>query len=221
MKAYQVKDAWEEETVIVFAKGGAEARRKGAKQLGIDFEEVSSCTRTPSFDKYAGQGGIPAEAYINAGWWLECSGCYAKIDDDFCTPPSDAENAAGYAAEHGRPWSPPVFAGPDVWCCQDCKTDYERRRRAEKRARDALPRYLRRYFPGTVFVSGSASEFRKGDRNAFVHFSFPGSKWTADLTVRACQSSVRNGRDKGRLMVSQQDVDAWQAFRGLPKEAAA
>ena len=40
--AYSVTDAEEDSAVVVFAKLGAVARRRGADQLGIVFEGVSS-----------------------------------------------------------------------------------------------------------------------------------------------------------------------------------
>jgi len=217
IKAYQVDGYDDSGSVIVFAKHSVIARRKGANELGIDFESVDSCSRRPGWDKYAEQGWVPVEDLVNSGWWFECTGCYARVTDESLAAPRNDDEAADFEEEYGRPWAMPVFTGRDVWCCQGCMDDWNHKRWLEKRAIAALPRYLRRKFPGAILVTGHASYWRKSDRNAYIHFSFPGSKGTADLTVRACESDVRNGREKGRVMVPRQDLKAWYEWRGTPE----
>lgn len=53
LKAYQAREPYEGNCVVVFATNGAAARRKGASELEISFEDVESCNRMPSFDSYA------------------------------------------------------------------------------------------------------------------------------------------------------------------------
>jgi hypothetical protein len=57
IKAYQVHDGidgW----AVVFATNGAAARRLGAQEIGVEFEEIESCNRKPHFDRYA-PGPVP------------------------------------------------------------------------------------------------------------------------------------------------------------------
>lgn len=43
-RAYVVYDG-DEQTVVIFATNGAAARRQGANEMVVDFEEVASCKR--------------------------------------------------------------------------------------------------------------------------------------------------------------------------------
>jgi hypothetical protein len=81
LKAYEVREADEGRCVVVFATNGATARREGASELNMEFEDVDSCTRAPEFDQYA-PGPVPLHATLENGWWHTCMGCQCTFDID-------------------------------------------------------------------------------------------------------------------------------------------
>ena len=103
IKAFEVHDG-DERTVVVFAKFGVVARRYGANEMGIEFEEVESCRRVKGFDKYA-PGPVPPLSLIDAGWWLECWGCACRIDS--------------YLEDDDRQLAP-VQRGQQIYCTAEC-----------------------------------------------------------------------------------------------------
>lgn len=79
IKAYVIREDGEGNCAVVFATNGATARRKGANELNMEFEEVESCYREPAFDQYA-PGPVPLHATLAAGWWHECTHCGVRFD---------------------------------------------------------------------------------------------------------------------------------------------
>jgi hypothetical protein len=80
-KAYIVREDHDGGGVVVFATNGATARRQGANELNMEFDEVSSCTRSPEFDQYA-PGPVPLHATLARGWWHTCSGCGCTFENE-------------------------------------------------------------------------------------------------------------------------------------------
>lgn len=87
LKAYSVQG--NEYGCITFARSGVVARREGANELNIEFEDVESCCRMPALDEYAETpGGVPMKVLVEeCGWSQECGYCerrvYAEAD---CNP---------------------------------------------------------------------------------------------------------------------------------------
>ena len=52
-KAYVVTEDCDGTCTIVFANSSAAARREGAAELGLTFEEVESCRRAPWADEFS------------------------------------------------------------------------------------------------------------------------------------------------------------------------
>lgn len=96
IKAYSVQG--NEYGVIEFARYSVVARRQGANELNIEFDDVESCTRTPSLDEYAGRpGGVPMRVLVEKhGWSQECGHCERRV----------------YSDEPGRVW-----VNDDQVCC--------------------------------------------------------------------------------------------------------
>ena len=115
--AYSVTDAEEDSAVVVFAKLGAVARRRGADQLGIVFEEVGSCTRVKEFDQYA-PGPVPMKGYLAAGWWLQCRQCGMR----FTKEGRHRERASGDDAAY-QPFEPIQDGEGGAYCCAACMMD--------------------------------------------------------------------------------------------------
>jgi hypothetical protein len=82
IKAYDVQS--DEYGTIEFARYSVVARRDGANELNIDFEDVVSCRRVPELDKYAGvKGGVPMKVLVEEhGWSQECGSCYRRVYSD-------------------------------------------------------------------------------------------------------------------------------------------
>jgi hypothetical protein len=193
-RAYQVDDG--ECSTVVFARHAATARRQGASDLNTEFESVETCRRAPQFDGYAEQGFVPAEALIDHGWWLECSGCNQRIT-------SDAED------DEGKPLDL-VFDNRDVWCSASCRDSERRARDRERRGKAAIPRYMRRFWPRVTYHSCHVAQFgSRIDRCAVAYFTFPGGEGRAEVTIRV---TPRDSRQKGQVMLERRDLGAWSAF---------
>src|SRR5665647_2788090 len=82
-------------SIVVFADTRGKARANGAREEGMyDFTEYS-VTRSPTFDKFSGQGIVPIEALLQAGWWVECDGCERHLHQD-CINDGSAVMIDGY-----------------------------------------------------------------------------------------------------------------------------
>lgn len=110
MKAYSVQG--NEHGVIEFARHSVVARRNGAAELGIEFEDVESCRRVPALDKFAGvKGGVPMRVLVEEHEWSqECGYCARRVyndeadrvwitDDQICCSQKCAD---GRAERHAR-----------------------------------------------------------------------------------------------------------------------
>lgn len=89
--AYTVREDSEGHAVVVFATNGAAARRSGANELNLSFEEVESCRRSPEFDAYAEAGEVPPLVAIACGWWFECQHCNRQVDEYTEAPVADGQ----------------------------------------------------------------------------------------------------------------------------------
>jgi hypothetical protein len=66
---------------VRFARSGAEARRLGAGEMDLEWEDIFSCRRAPHFDKFA-PGPVPDKALWDHGWQFPCSTCERLVCDD-------------------------------------------------------------------------------------------------------------------------------------------
>lgn len=113
MRAYHVGENGDGEHVIVFATSGAAARRRGGDQLGLDFADVEFCRRASWADQYADAPFIPAQAYLENGWWQECGSCWNMLSQD-------SEDDDGNPIEI-------VFSGRDCYCNAGCQSAKQQR----------------------------------------------------------------------------------------------
>ena len=71
-----------EASTIAFATSNVAARRLGANELGLEFEEITNCTRCADLDKYAAQGYVDTEVLIEEhSWVFECPGCFSLVSN--------------------------------------------------------------------------------------------------------------------------------------------
>ncbi len=97
LKAYNVQA--NEAGTVVFAAYSVVARREGANELNVDFEDIESCRRMPEVDHYVTQGFVPMRVLVEEhGWFAFCSWCEHRTFND----------------HEGRCW-----AGDYAFCCEE------------------------------------------------------------------------------------------------------
>lgn len=199
LKAYMVRDDYEGNACIVFAKGGAQARREGANELGIDWESVESCTRKPEFDQYAEAGTLPNSVLIEDGWWFECSHCYRRISKDLKEEVFDEGlNPDDFEI---------VDTGKLVFCSHSCRAIHYREGVDKARAKSALVEYVTTKWAGTHVVHAHVYKDKlepSGERG--------GIKCSASFTFPGGRSQVQWVFPQDTVLVCQFDVEAWHAF---------
>lgn len=197
MKAYSVQD--DEGGIVVFANSNAAARREGGLELGGDWSTVDTCRRAPEFDQYA-PGPVPAQALLDAGWWLECHGCSERIQEEWNEEGQDDE---GFFFE-----KQPVCVGTRAWCCARCQAiDFaaEREREAGKVA--VVEMVLAKY-PETISVIHAYA-------GPCIGAHWNSDEWEAAFTLPGLQHSVSwRGKDRAHVRVAQVDVEAFTALYG-------
>lgn len=210
LKAYyiEIKEGWESQGEIVFAKSEEEARgRAGAIGMG-DYDEVDSCTRRPEFDKFAGLGYIPLKEKFEHGWTgIECDWCYREISDSAIDNYEDElEEWEIYKNEEGDSELPPEpynpqFEGRNLsFCCTNCQTKWHERRNKLTQLKVATQANLETlYSECTVKYAGN----NYGD--CTVSF---------DLTVPGLQYKVTyESNHPDTMLVSKCDVEAWKQYK--------
>lgn len=213
-RAYIVRDGYGGASVV-FATSGAAARRIGASDLNIGFEDVDSCRRARNFDGFSSDGFVPVQELISAGWRYECLGCGHWVDADL-----EGEGADGEFVRLN-----PVYEDHGVWCSPECRSStlQDRLICAEKQAsaiKDFQRRVLKR-FPGVRFTGQQyARVVKSGGRYAvesvIVSFSFPGQRiapasYRYDLYDRS-RGTARHGPPDPHYECCAGDVDAFEAF---------
>lgn len=176
---------------IVFATHAVTARRRGANLFNNDEFNGVSCRRTPWADQYAATGNVPASVAIAHGWWYECHGCGATINED-------------WLHENDLPLDGVVgFDRAAVFCSAICKAEQNlhdaMRYDHERRAIKLLEKLVLKRFPGVSFVrtEGLTPHAYATSHDgvwileqASVSFDFPGMTYgPATLSVRRRYSS--------------------------------
>ena len=212
LKAYEVREPDEGHCRIVFATRNVVARREGAAELNIEFEEVESCTRAPWADQYA-PGPVPVQAMIEAGWWYECEcGCGRRIDNGEGQNNIDADGDDGEL----NPMDPVYFDHGVYWNqkCIDAEIEY-RRQQEESKARDQAEveaEVLAKFPFATDIKAGrcyGSVDGKTYDHNTLVaSFAFPGGQFHAHWTIGAKTIGIQGC-----------DRDVWLALHPEPEAA--
>lgn len=195
-KAYVIYEGDEGNCAIVFASNGATARREGAGELALSFEEVESCKREPAFDQYA-PGPVPLHATLAAGWWHECSHCGVRFDQD--------ERQDGDDEDREDAFDPVQDASRRTFCSPACMMQHWAERR-ERKAREcaAIEAALTRW---PMAAGVKAGEYYKGwPSNGYemrAQFTLPGLKYPVTWTPGGSTA-----------MVSRCDVDEFTRLYG-------
>lgn len=182
MKAYHVQA--DDSAVVEFSNTGVAARRQGANELGIDFEDVVFCERMPWADIYADQGYVPISELIDKGWWFECSGCGQRVSAE-STDYNDNPHELFYIDRH-------------VYHSATCYAEELAENKAHQEKQNALASKLLDLYPG---VEVSHVEIRSLYPSR-VFFTFSGGTRLVEW---------REGEDT--VLISKTDVPAWLKFK--------
>lgn len=190
--AYSVETNDPEESTIQFATSNAAARRQGADEIGADFGDVS-CRRAQWADQYAGQDFIPAEAYIDAGWWFDCNHCGTRCDSDASRWDEETETDIHLDL---------AFDGQVVYCSAECKTGHEADVASRNARFEAFKEKVVSAQPGVTFIEFTGGYPHCGDS---ARFTFPGAQYGGSV------SQTEDGQDL-EWCVAQGDKAAWDYF---------
>lgn len=172
LKAYEVRADGEGYCCVVFATNSATARRKGASELGTDWESIESCRRAPHLDQYA-PGPVPPITLIEHGWWFECSHCGRRVSNEMANElEDDGLNPADFVPR------PDDKTG--VYCCAGCECADHMKKRGREEAEEALREVFEAKFPSAEILHLHVYEGPKlepGNRGRYVvTFRFPGAQ---------------------------------------------
>lgn len=202
LKAYVVTEVCDGMGGVVFARFHAQARREGSYEYGDGDWDSVECRRAPEFDQYA-PGPVPILSLLEHGWWMECSECQRRIDQE--------------EVEVMR--RPPVIIGNTrLFCSPWCRlkmVEWQGQRRADEKLGMTLARmYLPSFcdvLSGTIIIEhGDWRRNRKRKTILGAHFTFPGA-------LHGGGSWREDRRDMA--MVSRGDYDIYQTLK--EKETAA
>jgi hypothetical protein len=196
LKAYMVTEDSEGHACIVFATNSATARREGGNELGVEWEGVESCKRSPEYDQYA-PGPVPNMVLIDHGWWFECSHCGRRVSDDMAQEAEDdGLNPDNFEAVESGDW---------IFCSHECLATDRLEKVQRKAAEAAMVEYVTTMWPQAivthVHVYGPRLE---ADRSCYAMFSFPGSERDAEWKF-----------PEDTITIMKSDLDAWNAYKAV------
>lgn len=195
VKAFIVETDDPDETVIAFATSNVAARRQGADEIGTDFGSVS-CRRAPWADQYAGQPFIPAKAYHDAGWRLDCDHCGTQLYDD-------AED------DDGNPLQI-VYDGRHAYCDSGCKAMREQEVARYNAAGQAFKEKVMAARPDLTFTYWGIGWPHV---TQFAKFTFPGGKYGGAVRDQ-------EGDENLSWYIAQGDQAAWDSYESVRASAA-
>lgn len=182
LRAFSVTEEDENSGAIIFARHAIVAAKAGANEYADGDLGSVSCRRAPWADEYAGKP-LPARVMIGHGWHFECSGCGARIDEDYL-----GEKKLPLEGVIGTQYSA-VYCGKR--CCRRDLSLTRRRKAEEQRAIDAFKAIVRKRFPDADFCDDPPYSDRYRERHhayvvpgragwqwqqVVVSFRFPGMK---------------------------------------------
>ena len=193
LKAYHVQEDFEASCCIVFATNGASARRQGAMELGVEWEDVEFCRRAHWADLYVDQREVPPQVLIEQGWKVTCGCCGNWIDQDLID-----ESEGGCAPVYVGRWAYFNLSHHDQMVA-DMKARYELEAAVKSEA-EAL-------FPGIEVVR---------------HFDGKGSSNSPGVTMRVpgLAGTVDWQRDESFVSVEKRDLEAWKSYQSQIRQSA-
>lgn len=197
LKAYVVREDGEGNCAVVFATNGATARRNGANELNMEFEEVESCCREPAFDQYA-PGPVPLHATLAAGWWHECTHCGVRFDEDDRRYYDDEEREDAF--------EPMEDAKHQNFCSPTCMMEHWAKQQERKARESAIIEAALVRWPTATNVT--AGEYCKAwpsrDNEWRARFTLPGLRYPVSWVI-----------GEPSVAVSACDVEEFQRLYGI------
>jgi hypothetical protein len=165
MKAWVVKDSYEECATVVFDNHGLAARRRGANKLNTDFEDVL-CERAERFDEFSNIGYVPAKELVESGWHFECENCSRQIT-------SDTETA--------------TFTEQSAYCSAGCR---EQRKAKIDRINHEYEEFQVSIL--NAWCRWDVVKFTGGwpYLTPTAYFTFPGAKWLGKISTRGSKREL-------------------------------
>lgn len=196
LKAYVIYEDSEGNCAVVFATNSATARREGAGELNLSFEEVESCRREPAFDQYA-PGPVPLHATLAAGWWHECGHCGVRFDQD--------ERNYGDDEDREDAFDPVEDARHINYCSPTCMMEeWAERREQSARINATIEACLIRWPDATAI---SAGRYGKAWPDS-------GLEWRAQFTLPGLEYPVHWAPGATTASVSQVDHGEFKRLYG-------
>lgn len=90
IKAYVWDDKYHGESHVVWAATPGKAKALLAAEHDREFTEMR-VSRVPWADKYGDSKRIPAKELLSHGWWLYCSNCGTRVQNDTATVLNEVE----------------------------------------------------------------------------------------------------------------------------------
>lgn len=195
LRAYVLKEGDDPDlhsTIVVYASGREGALVQGARQLGLQEDEVESCVRAPELDQYA-PGPVSALDLIDHQWTFTCSHCEAAVD-------------AESADDDGEPHAPRPDGQDGVYCSAACEAMAYADQRSLAAAKTTMVALIEAKFPGAfvtdVHVYGPGA-LHMEPRHSLARFTFPGGQHEAEFDLATPEM----------VHLVQSDVQAWNAWR--------
>jgi hypothetical protein len=153
--------------------------------------EISGAVPAPEFDQYESIGYVPAQAFIENGWWMYCDECDRRSDceDDECEEDEDPVDRVE-PVEH-------VFRGQFYFCCPDCAHSWQARRDRVKADQAKFWQYLEGRYPGIIAKNMIGGD----DADLYCSIDFPGG---SGYFTQAAKTAA--------TYFNTYDHDAWAVF---------
>lgn len=201
LKAYEVREPDEGACVVVYAHNNVTARRLGASELNLSFEEVESCTRQPQFDQFA-PGPVPLSATLASGWWHTCTSCGCQFEKDGMVGMYDNSDV-----EAEEPFEPVEDEKQRPYCSLPCMMqDWQHRRECARRETALIEACLSSWPSATNIHPHVYLPRHRPVEEQSVSFSLPGLLFPVRWTLGA-----------STLSVDQRDVHTYQAHYSLTR----
>ena len=194
---------------IVFAPTEEAARAAVREYHAIGDGDYEDCAvkREPQWDRFAATKQIPIDAFLAAGWHIQCVGCERKIDGDGVEPGEGDYDDEGNLP----PDREPVGTHESPFCSRRCQEKDAEDRRQRKADKDAARRAFVRITGGIAEPRDVSS--RQPDGTVHVRFRMPGA--IADGEFR-----YDHDRNRGSFWINPHDRRPFRLFRNAARAAA-
>ena len=221
LKCFVVHDGGEKSS-IQFSTHAVKARRMGANEMDISFDEVASCKRKPAWDEYA-PGPVPIHVVMADGWWWSCSHCERMISESGPDWQEVEEiQKDGYFCESVAP-NPQIIEwnGGRVFCGPDCAASEIRERRLKAITKPALEEWaiseVKRLYPEARDITARSEASGFDPWWVDVSFKFPGGQYPAHYEWHKDANPNKAWGPRNGISIALADEGAWHRYRPVPE----